>query len=256
MASIRQRGNFWEARVRLRGFEQSRSFNTKNDARGWATVVESEIERGIFTDRSEIEKYTLGDLLQRYLKEVSCHKKSAAAERYRIDFLLRQDIAKLKVTALSGKVMAQWRDQRLMKASGSTTNRDLNLLSHLMTVARKEWSMPVENPVTMIRRPPENKSRKRRLAPDEEARLLAALEVPERGEDGRFAGPQNIWLKPLVSLALETAMRRSELLALRWADIDFNERFARLHDTKNGDSRDVPLSSRVMTQRNLLNSRC
>lgn len=83
MASIRQRGIYWEARVRRDGWPTiSRSFNTKADARAWATVIESEMERGVFIDRTEAEKNTLGDLFQRYLTEVSSQKKGHDTERY------------------------------------------------------------------------------------------------------------------------------------------------------------------------------
>lgn len=142
--------------------------------------------------------------------------------------------------------MATWRDQRLKSVSGSTTNRDLNLLSHVINVARKEWGIYIENPITMIRRPSENRSRCRRLSNDEESRLLSALESSERDEQGRFTGPQNIWLKPIVILAIETAMRRGEILSLRWEHVYLQERYVRLLDTKNGERRDVPLSSKAV----------
>lgn len=246
MATIRQRGSYWEARVRRRGWPTlSRSFPTKSDARAWATVIESEMERGVYIDRTEAEKNTLGDLLQRYSVEVSSQKKGRESERYRVASLLRDPIAKTKVAALSGKLMAQWRDKRLKEVSGSTTNRDLNLISHVINVAIKEWGVHVDNPISMIRRPPENRGRTRRLALGEEERLLAALDVPPRDEKGRLTGPSNPWMRPLVVLAVETAMRRSELLALRWQDVELQDRFVRLHDTKNGDARDVPLSTRA-----------
>lgn len=248
MASIRQRGIYWEARVRRDGWPTiSRSFNTKADARAWATVIESEMERGVFIDRTEAEKNTLGDLFQRYLTEVSSQKKGHDTERYRLDSLQRDPIAQYKVAGLSGKLMAEWRDKRLKKVSGSTVNRDLNLISHVINVARKEWGMHIENPISMIRRPPENKARKRRLATGEEARLLAELELSTRASNGCFeaGGAHNPWIRPLVILALETAMRRGELLALRWSDVYLADRFVRLHDTKNGESRDVPLSTRA-----------
>lgn len=248
MASIRQRGIYWEARVRRDGWPTiSRSFNTKADARAWATVIESEMERGVFIDRTEAEKNTLGDLFQRYLTEVSSQKKGHDTERYRLDSLQRDPIAQYKVAGLSGKLMAEWRDKRLKKVTGSTVNRDLNLISHVINVARKEWGMHIENPVSMIRRPPENKARKRRLATGEEERLLAELEQTARSERGTFepGGTHNPWIRPLVILAIETAMRRSELLALRWSDVFLADRYVRLHDTKNGESRDVPLSTRA-----------
>ncbi|WP_296360278.1 site-specific integrase [Ralstonia sp.] len=204
------------------------------------------MERGVYIDRTEAEKNTLGDLLQRYAVEVSSQKKGRDSERYRVASLLRDPISKTKVAALSGKLMAQWRDKRLKEVSGSTTNRDLNLISHVINVARKEWGVHVDNPISMIRRPPENRGRTRRLALGEEERLLAALDVPPRDEKGRLTGPSNPWMRPLVILAVETAMRRSELLALRWQDVELQDRFVRLHDTKNGDPRDVPLSTRAV----------
>jgi hypothetical protein len=54
VASIRERGKFWEVRVRREGQTLSRSFATKEDA--WAVIIESEIERGVFIDRKEAEK--------------------------------------------------------------------------------------------------------------------------------------------------------------------------------------------------------
>lgn len=248
MATIRQRGNNWEARIRREGWpELCKSFSSKTAARAWATVIESEIERGVFINRTEAEKNTLGDLFQRYLTEVSSHKKGHDVERYRLISLQRDPIAKFKVAGLSGKLMAEWRDRRLKEVSGSTTNRDLNLISHVINVARKEWGMHIENPISMIRRPSENKSRKRRLAAGEEESLLAELELSTRSSNGCFeaGGAHNPWIRPLVILALETAMRRGELLSLRWSDVFLADRFVRLHDTKNGESRDVPLSNRA-----------
>lgn len=248
MASIRQRGKYWEARIRRNGLPAlSRSFSTKADARAWAAVIESEIERGVFIDRTEAEKNTLGDLLQRYLTEVSSQKKGHDSERYRLISLQKDPIAKIKAAGLSGKLMAEWRDQRLKKVSGSTTNRDLNLISHVINVARKEWGIHIENPISMIRRPPENRGRNRRLGAGEEARLLAELKLSTRSDQGAFeeGGSRNPWMRPLVILALETAMRRSELLALSWQDVFLHDSYVRLHDTKNGEARDVPLSTRA-----------
>ncbi|MBF6992264.1 MULTISPECIES: Shufflon-specific DNA recombinase [Cupriavidus] len=164
MATIRQRGSNWEAQIRRKGWPTlSRSFSTKADARAWATVIESEIERGVFIDRTEAEKNTLGDLIRRYLQEVSGQKKGAESERYRLTAMLRDPLAQVKVAALSGKLIAEWRDKRLKQVSGSTTNRDLNLISHVINVAGKEWGIHIDNAVSMVRRPAENRGRNRRL---------------------------------------------------------------------------------------------
>lgn len=154
MATIRQRGNQFEVQIRRKGWPTlSKTFPDKAAARAWVSVVESEMVRGIFVDRSEAEKNTLGDLLGRYLTEVSESKKGALSERYRIASLQRDPIAQYKVAGLSGKVLAEWRDRRLKQVTGSTTNRDLGLISHVINVARKEWGIHIDNPVAMIRRP-------------------------------------------------------------------------------------------------------
>ena len=177
MATIRQRGTQFEVQIRRKGWPTlSKSFPDKVAARGWISVIESELVRGVFIDRTEAEKNTLGDLLGRYLTEVSEGKKGAQSERYRIASMLRDPIAQYKVAGLSGKVLAEWRDRRLKQVSGSTTNRDLGLISHVINVARKEWGIHIENPVAMIRRPPESRGRNRRLSESEEQRLLAELQ--------------------------------------------------------------------------------
>jgi integrase len=216
-------------------------------------MIESEMDRGVFVDRSEAERNTLGDLLKRYRREVTPLKKGAKAEDYRIARLLLDPLSRIRASGLSAQLLAEFRDRRLQTPkgksgrtiSGTTVNRDLELLSNVINVARREWGVHVENPVAHIRKPKNGRSRTRRLAPDEGERLLAELEPSERSPNGTFSAgdARNPWIRPVVQIALETAMRRSELLAIRWADVSITERFVRLHDTKNGEPRDVPLTS-------------
>jgi integrase len=86
----------------------------------------------------------------------------------------------------------------------------------------------------MVRKPQSPQARSRVLDDEEVFKLLQALEP---------TGRRSHWTKPAVQLALATAMRRGELLSLRWEHIDLQGRTAFLPDTKNGDSRTVPLSS-------------
>ncbi|MBC8721431.1 site-specific integrase [Paraburkholderia sp. 31.1] len=256
MASILKRGNYWRAFIRRRGYPtQTRTFDTKALAEAWARCIESDMDRGTFVDRTEAERNTLDDLLKRYANEVSPHKKSGAGEIERIKKLREDLISQYKITALSSKVIADYRDRRLAgdakrkAVTGSTVNRELTLIGHVLNVARKEWDVHIDvNPVSLIRRPRENRSRTRRLSHDEEKRLLAELAASPRDENGRFerGGSRNDWVRPIVIIAVETAMRRSEILSLRWSDVFLEDRYVRLHDTKNGESRDVPLSSRAV----------
>ncbi len=248
MASIRKRGSKWQVRVIRKGYpEQTNTFPSKRDAEEWGRQIENEMDRGMFISRVEAEKNTLYDILERYKVEVTPSKRGASYELIRIEVFQRLPIAKLMMAAITPKVIAQYRDSRLKKVSGSSVNRELNVLSAVINHARREWEINIhQNPIELIRRPPHNQPRNRRLSEDEEARLMNAVEVEERDEFGRFKGAKNTWLKPVVILALETGMRRGELLSLCWENIDLRRRVAYLPMTKNGDNRGVPLSSRSL----------
>lgn len=248
MATFRKKGEHqWHVQIRRKGYpKQTRTFKTRAEGEKWARSIENEYDRGLTVDRSEAEKNTLLQLFERYLAEITPTKKGAATEAIRIKKLMKDPIAEHKASSLSGRTLAQYRDRRLKQVSGSTVNRELNIVSHVITIARKEWGIHVENPVSLIRRPKDNRARERRLQGDEEARLLAALDEEPRNEKGQLAsGTRNPWIKPIVQLAIETAMRRSEILSLKWSDIDLENHAAYLQDTKNGTSREVALSSRA-----------
>lgn len=256
MAAIWKRGNYWRAEVRRLGHpKQNRTFDTKANAEAWARQIETKMDRGEFVDMKEAERNTLGDLLLRYSEKISPQKKGGDLEIIRIRKLRTDPIAQIKVSELRSMHISDYRDRRLAgdsktkSVSGSTVNRDLNLLSHVLNVANKAWGVHVAvNPVSAIDRPKENRARARRLLRGEEERLLAALGDSARDEAGRFEPGvcHNVWIRPIVIIALETAMRRSEILALRWPDLLLDDRYVKLHDSKNGEPRDVPLSSRAV----------
>ncbi len=192
------------------------------------------MDRGAFT-APIIDNRTMGDLLSRYAKEVTPGKRGAEPEKCRIDGLLRDSLAAVKITNVTSKDLADWRDQRAKEVAPATVNRDMTVLSHVFEIARKEWGIPIANPCRDVRRLRPDRPRDRRLVEDEEARLLAAIDT------GR-----NPWLKPVVLFALETAMRQGEILGLRWADVDIEKPWAKILEAKNGEGRVVPLSTRAV----------
>ena len=247
MATITRRKAGYQVQVRRMGYPtRSKCFTALRDAEAWARQIENELDRGLYLDRTEADKQTLGSILDRYLREVSPTHKGFKNETICITALKRDVLCSYRASALSGKLFADWRDRRLQAVSSATVNRELNLLSAAINVARKEWGIHIENPVAFIRRPHAGKGRTRRLTDDEARQLLAVLQVGGRRPDGTFdGGARNHWIAPLVQLALETAMRQGELLKLKWTDIDLTAHTAHLHDTKNGESRTVPLSTRA-----------
>jgi integrase len=267
VATFRHRGPLqWQAVVKRKGFAtQRRTFNTKKEAERWARDAEADMDRGTFVDRREAEETSLAQVIERYRLEVMPKNKGAKQESYRLDILLESPLAKLSLASIRAADIAKYRDQRLRGApwrigrrrgvrspdkakftrsqsdwrgkpvSGSTVRLELSALSSIFEAARLDWSMPVANPVRDIRRPAKGKSRDRRFQEGEEARIWEAL---AQYGDG--------WALPLAELAIETGMRRGEWLNLMWANVDLEARTMFLRETKNGESREVPLSTRAV----------
>lgn len=246
MATYRKRLGKWQTRIQRKGVpDLSKTFESKSDAIAWARMIESEMDRGAYLDRTEADRTTLGEVLERYMREISPRKKAGQVEMIRIKRILRvEKICQYSCSILTGKLFAEWRDKRIQEVSGSTVNRELNLISHAINVARKEWGIHIDNPIQMIQRPRHNKPRERRLSPEEQKRLLAELELSSRNDNGTYqtGGTHNPWIQSIVELALETGMRMGELLALRWQDVELTRRTVKLWDTKNGDNRTIPLT--------------
>jgi integrase len=237
MATIRRLRGRWQAMVRRRGVPpRCKSFDKRTDATRWARELEAEADRsGWVADTRLAEKTTLGELLTRYRDQVSPTKRSAHTERSRINAILRRPIVHRTLAKLTSADVATYRDERLKDVAPATVVRELNTISHAIEIALREWGLWLpRNPVKMVRRPSVPQGRKRRLEDGEEARLLSAC---DRG--------RTPLLKQLVVLAIETGMRRGELLGLRWEHVHFAKRIVHLPLTKNGESRDVPLSWRA-----------
>jgi len=233
MASIQKRNGRYHVRVRRQDVpSQCKSFRFKADALKWAAKT----ERAIETDQLFVgEDCTVGDLLDRYKKEITPSKKCAVIEGYRINKLKRRSIAEIRLSKLRSLDVATYRDERLKEVSASTCIRDISLLSNAIHIAIREWGFNLnQNPARQIRLPALEKARERRLVGDEEDRLIEACQQSE-----------NEWLMPLVLLAIETAMRRGELLSLRWENVWLDQSFIHLPMTKNGEARDVPLSTKA-----------
>jgi integrase len=159
--------------------------------------------------------------------------KGAHEDGYRLRALQRMPICKHSLFSLTPAVVAKHRDYRLKSVASGTVIRELAYISSAINHARREWGFILSNPVQMVRKPPSPEGRNRSLNPEELDRLFHELSPTKK---------RNNLTKPAAQLALETAMRRGELLSLRWEHIDFDKRTAHLFETKNGEGRTVPLS--------------
>ena len=234
MANVRKHGSKWQVQVRRQGRQLTRSFVSKGDADTWARIQESRFDRAdLPPDPRTLRSVTLGDLLRRYRDEVTPRKRSAAHERNRISRLLRHDLSALSLDRLGSADFKLFRDERLGSVGPQAVRHDLNLLGHVLRIASQEWEVPVNgNPVSKIAKPTIPRHRERRLGPGE----WEALEKEAR------CSTHPAYLIGLLRTAVETAMRKGELLALRPSDIDSAASVARVRESKNGLPRTVPLS--------------
>jgi integrase len=188
-----------------------------------------------YRPRLELKGVTVGDLLRRYSETVTPTKRGAGPEQYRINTLLSHSLAQIALNKLSPAAIARYRDDRLKLVQSGAVRRELAIVQHCFEVAKREWGLPIPaNPVRQIATPEAQKPRERRLE-DDESNILAS------------AALASAWyLRPLIVLAIETGMRRGELLSIRWKDVDQTTRTIRILKTKNGHPRTVPLTPKAV----------
>ena len=234
MAFIRKRLDSWEVSVNKKGFpRRSRTFDTKTAAEKWARQIEGEMDQGVFISRKEAESTTLTEALDRYEREVTPGKKGARQESIRMRVWKRSSLAKCSLASIQGKDIAAYRDARLKEVAPNTVRHELAVLSHVFTIAVKEWGMGgLINPVRQIRIPKAPPGRDRRLKPGELDRIVEAS--------------KSEILPSIVRLAVETGMRQSEIAGMAWNRVDLKKRTVTLPETKNGEKRIVPLSSEAV----------
>lgn len=239
MASIRKHKSGWRVEVFRNGIRRSKVCQTKAEATAWAVQAETEI---LNDKRGEHGDKTVADLLVRYRAEIATTHRGEAFEARRIKAMLELPFARLRLDEVDARHMAAWRDERLKAVSAGTVLRDWTLLSAAFSVALREWQWVKVNPMTVIKRPPTPASRTRRISADEIERLGYALGYAE--DEPITTLMQRVAVAFL--LAIETALRAGELVALAWSRVDLERRTLFLPLTKNGHSRTVPLSSEAL----------
>jgi len=243
MASYRKlpSGNWYAELKVLNQRDAKGGFLTKGHAVAWATEREVEIRANKSTGTAV--KKSLHDALVQYKRDVTPTKKGKRWEELRIDKLIKElsFVGKL-MGDVSVTDIADWRDTRLKLVKSSSVNREMNILSSVFTIAVREWRWCDHNPVRDAKRPKNPQHRDRLTTQHERQSMLDALGYVEG------AAPVTVGQKVAYAylIALETAMRAGEICSINKNTLYLGQKFARLIDTKNGESRDVPLSSRAI----------
>lgn len=231
------RGTTWRASVYLHGVRDTATFPSKAAAQSWASAKEAEIRAG---ERGDAPRKTLRQAMARYRDEVSPARRGHRWERVRLDMLARtMACADTLLERLTARELSAWRDARLAQVAPGSVRREMALLASVLEVVRREWRWLRVNPIRDVTKPPSAPARRRLIADTERDAIIARLGyVP-----GRQATERRQQVAVGFLLALETGMRAGEVFGLEWSRVHLAARYVTLPLTKNGDARDVPLSS-------------
>jgi len=220
----------YHVQIRKRGYPvQTKTFSKSADAERGATIIESEMERGVFVSRTEAEATLVSDVLDRYEKEVLPTKRGEQSDKSRLK-TLKETFGDYRLASLTSTKISKFRDDRLKVVGPQSVIHEINLLNRVLKTASMDWgiSLPGGLPTAQVRKPSKPRGRDRRVTLAEIDKILATSESVE--------------LRTMVVLAVETAMRRNELASLQWEEIDFKKSTAHLPKTKTDIPRTVPLS--------------
>ncbi len=222
----------WIAAIRRKNSPSlSKVFDKHSDAKKWALTEEQKL----LEKKSLTTQKTFHELLKKFSIEIAPAYKSQRTTLWMLGFI-QKNTPNFNLSEISSTDICRYRDKRLDSGiSGSSINKELNLLSRVFDIAIKEWQwMNMPNPLKQVTRPKNGKNRQRRPTSEELYRLHEEC-----------VRSRNLSVWRMIELAIETGMRQGELLSLTKDSIDLESRVTRLTDTKNGDDRDVPLSQRA-----------
>lgn len=233
----------YRVKIRLKGSPtQTATFDRLTDARKWVQQTESAIREGRYFKSIEAKKHTLKEAIDRYIHIILPRKPKSKKDQV-VQLLWWQGaIGHLRLSDITPAILAEQREKltkgKTVKGttrSSATVNRYLAVLSHVFTIALKEWGWVTENPLRNISKLKEPRGRVRFLDDIERENLLVAC---------KESGSKYLYL--VVILALSTGARKMEILGLLWKDVDLVRGVIVLHETKNNERRVLPLTGHAL----------
>ncbi|MDD5269766.1 MAG: site-specific integrase [Candidatus Omnitrophica bacterium] len=230
MGVILKRGNWW-IDYRVNGKRHRKKIGpNKTLAENIFAKTKAQIVENKYLDIKKEHKVKFEELATSYLElYAKVNKKSWHSDTGRIGALSKHFAGKY-LNEITPMAIERYKAARTKEVSRATVNRDLACLKCMFTNAIK-WGKASENPVKKVKLFKENNKRLRYLEKEEITKLLS--NCPEH-------------LKPIVILALNTGMRKGEILDLKWQDLDMQRGIIYLLDTKNSDKREIPLNEQAM----------
>ena len=239
MATIRKIRNKWQVLIRKHNLKPIyKTFILKEDAVRWARETEVKIEQGLYEDLTLSKITKLKDVLTQYRDRVSVNKKGYAQECYKINKIIRSDIADKTLSQLSPIVLFEFIEQQKKLYTASTINKSITIINLVLNFAERFLGISLnKNPLKFIKRLKESQFVGQVIEPHEEVLLLKHAEFSKL-----------YWLKTAIILGIDCGLRRGEILKLKAEDINYKNNTAVLKDTKNGETREIGLSSRAIQE--------
>ena len=236
MASIQKINGKWVAQVCKAGFpRKSKTFVSKSLAVSWAKTMEYKFDQTrVFGYDKTLLNDKLIHLIERYQATKSVFKKGFNREIYVHRIWKATPLAQMRVGDITVSMVSSLVDKWRGEVKPATIRNRCAILRHMFNVAINEWGYNIENPVSKVPMPKSADTPIRRLSKDELSRLKI------------FFSQRPSKLQWIVSFAIETGMRRGEIVNLKWDDIDRTKNTARVSESKAGRVRFIPLTPKAL----------
>jgi integrase len=239
MATIRKIRSKWQVLIRKHNLKPIyKTFILKEDAVKWSRETEVKIEQGLYQDLTLAKTTKLKDVLAQYRDRVSINKKGYDQERYKINKIIRSDIADKMLSQLTPLILFEFIEQQKKLYTASTINKSITIINLALNFAERFLGISLnKNPLKYIKRLKESQFVGQVIEPHEEVLLLKHAEFSKL-----------YWMKTAIILGIDCGLRRGEILKLKSEDINYKNNTAVLKDTKNGETREVGFSSRAIQE--------
>lgn len=246
MASIIKIGDSWRAQIRKKGFPaETRTFETKAKAKAWADKVEADMVARKYQDVRILADKTLGDLIDKYNKEIGANKPWGKSKKATIE-QIKTGLGDVRLPDLTTDRVVDYCNNMLARKTGGVTIAiHLTYLKTILTVAKSVWILPVDVNVTTEARTRlkyaginfKSKERTRRPTKEEIEKICNYFKSKDR---------QIVPMPDIIPFAIDTAMRLDEIMRLRWDDLNEKDKTIIIRDRKHpsikaGNHQEVPL---------------
>ena len=252
MATIRKRKNGnWQVLIRKKNYPNVvKTFLDKTSANKYARMIESQMDRSVFTDMSGAEGTTLKDLIIKYRDEIVPELKSARTLTYKLNHILTYKISYYNMLQLNSSHIYTFKKEISVGRAPKTINGYIQTLRTIWNIAQKQWEivLPAQSPFALITFDKVNNERDITITNEQFQKLLDEADKIWKTTSWKKQKLEKINILPdMIKFAAITAARFSEIVNLLREDVDFNKKTATFRDTKNGTTHTIPLADDAIT---------